>query len=302
MSRASVVAILLAVSWSAIATAQEFDVFDTNDFLDPRIRGLVLVPSAPADAVSGDSPFLVTKVSMGRVSDYYYRTAPTGADVTVTHVATSYYRGRHQFNMKLTDFSSYGGNPTDPVTLPKNSATLQWAVYDADVVSALPGSGVPEKSSSPEVILNRYLFSLSTEEGAFAHGRNYEMGSEIDIRIPKTDVLGTLSYVLRKTPDGISERFAYVYRIGQEGFKRLNVDGSVGYVAEKAGHWQWGNIRPAIHARVALDRLSTSIHVAYAPTISVIGGLRVRHEAAVFVDYTLIAHVFHRVPPVPMNH
>jgi hypothetical protein len=119
----------------------------------------------------------------------------------------------------------------------------------------------------------------------------------MDVRVPGTEVLGTLSYVFRHTPSGISQRFAYVYRIGQQGFKRINVDSSVGYVAEKSNHWQWGNIRPAIHARVALDRLSTAVHIAYAPTISVIGGLRIRHEAAVFVDYTTIAHVFSRVRP-----
>ena len=298
MLRSRLVLLALSICCAVAARAQEFDIFDTNDFLDPRMRGVALIPDEHGIKMSDEAPFLVSKISVGRVSDYYSRTMPTGADLNVAHLATSYYRGRHQFNLKLTDYQNYGNGPSESTPMPRRRATFQWGVYEADVLNspARPDAD-PPKDVTHSVVLNRYMFSLSVEDAFMnAKSRNYELGSEVDVRIPGTEVLGTLSYVMRHTPDGVAQRFAYVYRFGQEGFKRVNVDWSLGYVAQKANHWQWGNLRPAVHARIALDRLSSAIHVAYAPTISVIGGIRMRHETAIFVDYTTIAHVFRRVP------
>jgi len=294
MARARFLAIVFLVGVSAAASAQEFDIFDRSDFLDPRLRGVALVPDPRGIMFRDESPFLLSRLSFGRVSDYYWRTAPTGADVTVAHVATSYYRGRHQFSLKLTHFSTNSGSDADVALIPRNRVTLQWAAYHAR-----PDPSPPKDSDEAPVILTRYVFSASVEDpqnsdNSSVTQRNYELGGEMDVRVPGINVIGTLSYAHRHAANGTTQRFAFVYRTGQSDFRRLKIDTSIGYVAQKGDHWQWGNVRPAIHFRIPLDRASTAIHIAYAPTISVIGGVRVRHEIAAFLDRSLIAHVFKR--------
>lgn len=51
---------------------------------------------------------------------------------------------------------------------------------------------------------------------------------------------------------------------------------------------------PAPLARLPLDKVGTSVHVAYAPTVSFEGGFAWRHEVALFVDRALFARVFGR--------
>jgi hypothetical protein len=304
-----VLALVCFIAASAAVSAQEFDIFDRSDFLDPRLRGVTFIPDANGIRFADESPFLLSRISVGGVSDYYLRTAPSGADVTVEHLATSYYRGRHQFNLKLTNYGTEGGSPQERAFIPRRRATFQWAMY-----MATPDPAPPKTETTPEeppILLSRYVFSASTEDPRFlasnnggpagersrSSNRNYEFATEMDIRIPGINVLGTLSYAYRHAVSGTSQRFAYVYRTGQKNFHRFKVDTSIGYVAQKARNWQWGNVRPAIHARLSLDRASTAIHFAYAPTISVIGGVRVRHEFALFLDRTVIAHVFKRPTP-----
>jgi hypothetical protein len=298
-------AIVCIITASVAASAQEFDIFDRSDFLDPRLRGVAFVRDARGIMFADQAPFLLSQFSVGRVSDYYWRTAPTGADVTVTNLATSYYRGRHQLNLKLTNFATNSGSAADVATIPRHRATLQWAIYHAQADPSPP----KDSDEKAPVILTRWVFSASVEEPqrlaesptgiSKSGGRNYELGGEMDIRIPGVNVVGTLSYAHRHSMSGTTQRFAYVYRTGQHGFRRLKVDTSVGYVAQKARSWRWGNIRPAVHVRIPVDRASTAIHFAYAPTISVIGGVRVRHEVAVFLDRAMIAHVFRRPAPGP---
>jgi hypothetical protein len=301
---------LIAVA--AAVSAQEFDIFDRSDFLDPRLRGVALVPDAGGNKFSDEAPFLLSRLSFGRISDYYWRTAPTGADVTVTHLATSYYRGRHQLNLKLTNFASISGSAADVAAIPRRRATLQWAIYMAHPDPS-PPKDTDASEKAPPIILSRYVISASVEEqqrfdqaslpvegnarGLPTGDRNYEIGGEMDVRVPGINVIGTLSYVHRHALSETTQRFAFVYRTGQHNFRRLKVDTSIGYVAQKAHSWQWGNVRPAIHARIPLDKVSTAIHFAYAPTISVLGGVRVRHEFAAFLDRALIAHVFKHPAP-----
>ncbi|HJQ38163.1 MAG TPA: hypothetical protein VKB93_13580 [Thermoanaerobaculia bacterium] len=285
-------ALLFVIALAATAQAQEFDIFDASDFLDPRIRGVEFVPDANGIMFKDHNRFLLTRVSFGAVSDYYSRVAPTGADVLVTHVATSYYRGRHQINLKLTNFNVRNAEEDEPV-IPRRRVTVQWGMYRASRDPEPPKEA--DASSGDPIILSRYLFSGSVEDarpfGDLARDRSYEFGAEADIRLPLANVVGTLSYTYRRAVDGAQQRFAYVYRTGQQSVHRVRIDTSIGYVAQRAERWRWGNIRPVIHARIPIEKLSTRIHLAYGPTISVIGGVRVRHEVAAFVDYSL-GHVF----------
>ena len=290
-------ALLFAIACGTAIHAQEFDIFDASDFLDPRIRGVELVPDKNGIMFKDDNRFLLTRVSFGAVSDYYWRIAPTGAEVLVTHVATSYYRGRHQVNVKLTNFNVRNAEEGDPV-VPLRRLTVQWGMYWARPDPAPPKRTEP--ADGTPVILSRYLVSGSMEEsqpfGDRARDRSYELGGETDVRLPLANVVGTVSYTYRHAVDGTQQRFAFVYRTGQHSLHRLRIDTSIGYVAQRAERWRWGNIRPVIHARIPIEKLSTRIHFAYGPTISVIGGVRVRHEVAAFVDYSF-GHVFRDPQP-----
>lgn len=293
-------ALLFAIAFGAVVHAQEFDIFDASDFLDPRIRGVEFVPDENGIMFKDKNRFLLTRVSFGAVSDYYWRIAPTGADVLVTHVATSYYRGRHQLNLKLTNFNVRNAEEHEPV-IPRRRVTVQWGMYHARRDPAPPKDA--NISDGDPIILSRYLISGSIEDsrpfGDEARNRSYELAGEMDMRLPLANVVGTLSYAYRNAVDGSQQRFAFVYRTGQRSMHRLRVDTSIGYVAQRAERWQWGNIRPVIHARIPIEKLSTRIHLAYGPTISVLGGIRVRHEVAAFLDYSF-GHVF-RDPEPPQN-
>jgi hypothetical protein len=277
-------ALLFLTVFAAVAHAQEFDIFDSSDFLDPRIRGVEFVPDENGIMFKDTNRFILTRISFGGVSDYYWRTAPTGEDVLVTHLATSYYRGRHQINLKLTDFSARDAAGDAEPVIPGRRATLQWGMYLARHDPAPPKEA--DTSEGDPIILSRYMFSGSLEDD-----RNYELGGEMDVRLPGLNVVGTLSYAYRHGLNGNTQRFAYVYRTGQRSLHRFRIDTSIGYVAQRAERWKWGNVRPVIHARIPIDKASTGIHIAYGPTISVIGGLSMRHEFAAFVDYSF-GHVF----------
>jgi hypothetical protein len=103
MRRALFIALLLAAS---MAQAQELDIFDINDFVDPRDLGATITPrgwlACPCQRL------LVSRLMAGGVADYVDVLRPTNADLLFAHLATSYYTGRWQLNFKATRFDSSG--------------------------------------------------------------------------------------------------------------------------------------------------------------------------------------------------
>jgi len=103
MRRALFIALLLAAS---MTQAQELDIFDINDFVDPRDLGATITPRG--GLVCPCQRLLVSRLMAGGVSEYVDVLRPTNADVLFAHLATSYYTGRWQLNLKTTRFDSSG--------------------------------------------------------------------------------------------------------------------------------------------------------------------------------------------------
>src|SRR6476646_9304387 len=93
----------IALLYAAAAAAQEFDIYDPNDFIDPRVRGVVFDTQRNGVVESG-MDFTLMHIYAGSIYDYQWRTASTGADLKFLHLATTYYHGDKQFNLKLTGF------------------------------------------------------------------------------------------------------------------------------------------------------------------------------------------------------
>jgi len=281
---------LALVCLAAVAAGgQEFDIFELSDFMDPRIRGVRYAENGLETKIAGDT-FVVSRISVGAISDYYWRTTPTGANVAVLHNATSFYWGANQLNLKVTKLATRHEN----VLMPELRGAVQFARYTARESPITEG-----KEGAPDIIVSRYLVGLSVEETPDAledlkgqRALNYEVAAEVDVRLPWTDILGTFSYIKRYAGVGEStQRFAYVVHSGQHSYSDFTVDFSLALGAEKTGNWRWGDVRPAAHARLPIDKVGTVVHLAYAPTVSFEGGFAVRHEVAVFVDRTLFARV-----------
>ncbi len=290
-------ALLLLVLATGAAGAQEFDIFELSDFVDPRVRGAAFAPDGWRTAQSGN-PFLVSRISLGAISDYYWRTTPTGANVGVLHKTTSLYWGANQLNLKLTHLKTRNEN----ALLPTNRGVIQFARY-----TARPDRSAQAKDGPPAVIVSRYLFGMAMEESPDVlenseghRAMNYELAAELDVRLPLTDFLGTVSYVKRFAGEGQStERVAYVYHTGHREYRQVAVDMNLAVGAEKTNGWRWGDVRPIVHLRVPIDKVGTVLHAAYAPTVSFEGGFEVRHEVALFLDRAIFARVFSRAGNVP---
>lgn len=282
----------LALVFIAASTAygQEFDIFELTDFVDPRVRGAKYHENGIATERPGDR-FLMSRLSAGAVYDYYWRTTPTGANVAIFHNVTSYYWGANQLNLKLTRMQT----TKDDVLMPEMRGAIQFARYTARSNPLATESGDGESS----IILSRYLVGLSIEETPDAienrdghRAANYEVAAEVDVRLPLTGVLGTFSYIKRFAGEGEStQRLAYVVHTALPPYRGVHFDMSLAVGAQKTGNWQWGNVRPAGHLRVPLDKVGTVIHIAYAPTMTFEGGFALRHEAAIFLDRTIFARV-----------
>lgn len=283
------IALALVLLIAAAANAQEFDIFEISDFVDPRLRGTEYGEDGLRTVTAG-YPFLVSRVSVGAIRDYYWRTAPTGANVAVFHDVTSFYWGANQLNLKLTHLRTQ----EDDSIIPKSRGVLQYARYTARTQPA------GENEEEPSVFVSRYMVGLAVEESPDAledlkghRSVNYELAAELDVRLPLTGILGTISYVKRYAGESYStQRFAYVLHSGLYNYRGVRFDMNLAFGAQKTETWRWGDLRPTFHARVPLDKVGTVVHLAYSPTISFEGGFDHRHEVALFLDRAIFARVF----------
>ena len=123
MKRLLVAALLLLCA--AAAVAQEFEIFDPNDFVDPRERGAVFAPTGMR-LLSPGAAFSVVRVYGGIVSNYQWRDTPSGADLSFAHVVWNRYRDNWQLNLKLTTYDVQAG-----AQLPWYRGTVQFGRYFA---------------------------------------------------------------------------------------------------------------------------------------------------------------------------
>jgi hypothetical protein len=285
--------------------AQEFEIFDPNDFIDPRERGAIFTPDGFHMEKPGDL-FSVIRGYVGRITDYQWRETPADTDVTFAHVVYGRYQANHQLNVKLTAFLVDGR-----AAVPRYRATVQFARY-----FAIP---VKNRSVGPKDAVRfggRLLFSGALEENPlrripgsgsrrmFDHEAGIELDTYVRVsghlhrRWRDLSALGSFVWARRSIENHrFADRFIYFYR-GPElmmirDFVRLSPN--VGGGAEHAsGHWH-GAVRGVFNVAVTIPHFEGSLNFAYAPTyLPGRDGKRTYKEFGIYLDRTLMAHVLSR--------
>ena len=117
------IATIILFALSATAGAQELDLFDPTDFIDPRERDGVFREGKIGLSEHG-RPFWLVRAYGGRVADYQWRNTSTDADLTFAHVASSFYRGDKQLTVKFTAFRA-----DEEAKIPAYRGTVQLGQY-----------------------------------------------------------------------------------------------------------------------------------------------------------------------------
>jgi len=296
--RATLLSLLLLLA-SASAYAQELDIFDPTDFLDPRERGAIFRPGG-LGVTSPGAPFSIVRAYSGRVADYQWRNAATDADLSFLHLTATRYWGDHQLNVKLTAFHA-----DDKAQLPPLRGTVQFGRYFGQYFR-LRGDA-PDAVTEGRRIAGRVLFTWSAEENPFLNdqttvrrdGYNHEFGMEMDVRMPllrgrKID--GSFIWMRRRVDKNeYVDRVSYLYRLHERtrsnGRLHLNMD--IGAGAQRANEWRCCLTRAVLTARFVIPRFDTGINLSYAPTYSPMSGdgRRTHHELAIYLDKTVFARL-----------
>lgn len=95
MKRLLVLALLVV---APLVRAQELDIFDINDFVDPRDLGATITPDGGLTCPC--QRLFVSRLITGAVRHYVDLFQPTYDDIFFADLATSYYTGRWQWNLK----------------------------------------------------------------------------------------------------------------------------------------------------------------------------------------------------------
>jgi hypothetical protein len=298
-------AIVLILVASA-AFAQELDIFEITDFMDPRLRGLEF-DNAGRDAIEHGSDFKIVRAVAGAARDYDWRTKPTGRDVQFVHITGSYYSGLMQGSIRLTTLNT----PSDS-SLPHYRLTTEVARYLLDTVQ-IPGSRLTQKMAE------RFLLTTSVEQTNVCktgndrgtseqtqnvcHGHvDYEIGAQYDTSIPlganRGSATGSLIVAFRISAEqGRIFRATYVGRVVDLGFDRMRVGVAYDVSAERASSsLRWGATRVSLLYAVDLAA-GTAVNVAWTPTfILTEPGRRVHNEVALFIDRKLYSKIIPHPP------
>ncbi|HYR27639.1 MAG TPA: hypothetical protein VEU30_04195 [Thermoanaerobaculia bacterium] len=285
----------------AAGSAQEIDIFDDNDFIDPRERGGVF-SDQPWSMKEPGHPFYLVRLYGGAVSDYQWRTSATDADLAFLHAAGSFYRGDKQLNVKFTTFHA-----DDQARLPSYRATLQLGQYLAlDPVIAT-------RESEGKRIVNRLLVTWAIEDNPYrsdpgvprsdrpgegtAEVRrdrfNHEFGIESDVQLGNVD--GAFIWMRRRIEAGsYVDRISYLYRFRERlrSNDRLRLNASFGFGTERTDSWHCCLARAVFTATFVIPLIDTGFNLAWAPTYSPVGEERQTHnEFAFYLDRTVIARL-----------
>jgi hypothetical protein len=317
--RALATAVFL-LSCAGTLAAQELDVFDLNDFVDPRVHGATF--DRFGRLTSRGDHFRVVRVTTGAVSDYAWHNTPTHDNVGFVHVVASDYRGAFQSNVKLTLL-----NAEHTLDLPRWRAATQFAYY------TLHQANTAVKTKSIERIAGRLLIGVAAEEnplrdvvaGGHAGRFNTEVSVELDAAMSVfggRNASGSLVWVSRSTtadvtetvfqPGGLpsaffaggqpfeqvvtraqrTQRATYYYRLDDKLLaSRYRIGASFGVGGEKSDRWRWGATRVGLHGSAAIGGAG-SVNVTWTPTfIPSAAGKRTTQEVAIFLNRTLYARL-----------
>lgn len=280
---------MLAIIAAAAVHAQELDIFEANDFIDPRERGAVFSKDGTFGLVDPGEQFTIMRVFVGRiVNDYQWRNVQTETESNFVHLATSVYRGDKQFTAKLTSFHA-----DDEARLPSYRGTLQFGQY---FVTEAPAKLNVAEEADDVRIAGRYVATASLEHNPYDDGRAllYEYGLEATgyARKGRRSVAGSLVWMHRVVSEKQSiDRLTYFYRVGDRTYLngRFRWNAYLGFGGERNDGWHWGATRAVLTGSVEIPALRTGLNVAYAPTF--VPGRDRRntyHEVAVFLDTTAL--------------
>lgn len=281
------VVVLLA---AASAFAQEFEIFDPNDFVDPRVRGAEFRPIGIGLAEPGDD-FAIIRAYTGRVTDYQWRNEPTEVDLSFIHVTGTWYREDRQLNLKLTAFNPDEGNSA----LPRYRGTAQFGYYFATHQRLIGDDDDTRR------VAGRLLVSYSFEDATVTDNRirdfTHEYGIEADIhaRLGRLNIMGSFIWTRRwASEDELVDRYTYIYRPPDLTYRRLHLTASLGGGIERSATWQSGALRGVFTGSYELPfgiRLNASYAPAYLPGRD---ERRSYHELAIYVDRTVLTRLVPR--------
>jgi hypothetical protein len=282
--------------FSLALQAQENDIFDPADFIDPRARGAVFREGRFGLEEKGQA-FSLVRVYGGRVSDYQWRNADTQADLKFAHVTSSYYTGARQLNLKFTSFRA-----DERSDIPAWRGTVQFGRYFLSDRLSL-------SDNEDARISGRVLLTWSIEDNPFRDendlrrdGHNHEFGVQGDLRLPLPKVLpadsidGSIIWMRRRIDaDNYVDRATYLYRFRQRKRSngRLRLNATLGIGAERNNGWHCCVSRAVLSATFFVPRLQTGINIAFAPTYTPAtdGRRRTHSEFAVYLDRTAFSRL-----------
>jgi hypothetical protein len=297
MNRFAVAAVLLL--FAAAALAQEFEIFDPNDFIDPRERGAVFAPNGMSLLTPG-SPFSVVRVYGGWVRNYQWRDTPTAPDIGFAHLVWNRYRGNRQLNLKLTTYDVQAGT-----SLPWYRGTIQLAQYFVipTKLDALVRTREDDVHAAGRILFTGSLEQnpLRQTEAHVARALDHEFGVEIDgfLQTTRFAMTGSGIWMRHLLDDGsYADRLVYFYR-GPE----VTLPGDVvrfganlGCGGEHTDRWHWGAVR--LIATASLDLPTPgghklgAVNFAYGPSyLPSSPTRRTQRELSIYFDRTVMAHL-----------
>jgi len=249
MNRPLLLAVLLSIS-STDAIAQELEVFELSDFVDPRLL-VVETESGTTDQAS----FFTTRISAGLVDHYQRRNEIADSGAHFARLATGLYFRRNQIGVKLTGLDPWSSEYKDV-----GDVRLQFGRY---FMSEDPlGNEIP----------SRALLSLRSSDSTGSGERDYEVSLALDLELPVKDRKVIGGYVYSYVPEHGDHYLSYVYRATASKWtvvdRELRVDVGLGFGGEQiSGDTRWGHSRLELSLVRTLPRFleGSSIHLVFAP-------------------------------------
>jgi hypothetical protein len=294
--------------------AQELDIYDLNDFVDPRQLGAVPAPHGRLNC-RPCNPFLVSRLIAGGVANYVDVLRVTDSGASFLHLATSYYRGPWQANWKITQLNreEFGSDPTlrfsSSAATPQDKNTLQLARY-----FAVGPRGSPSIIRMEATWTNVHYRQAAPVNGKFSYASRHEneLGFEADIpwRLGHFPLISSLVYVGRSGLRNVGHadsafaerRVTILQRLPRLSAGDWSLDPAIAVGSVNAGRWSDLMTQPSLHiVSPAIPGLNMRVNFRYAPQI---GRLRraapgesqrseTANQFAIFVDRAIFARRFH---------
>jgi hypothetical protein len=297
------------------ARGQELDVFDINDFVDPRELGATIVDGrfqCPC------RDFLVSRLMTGAAYEYVDLTRTTNQDAFFAHLATSYYTGPWQFNLKTSELRKISDEPRQRFSvgglLPHSKTSLQLARYWA--IGRQAERAVIRTQLNFGFIQYRFprIDRRTGKLGSYQSRVDRELGLEIDTSLPVFghQLNGSINYV-GLIPSGAPfseikhlQRVTYVYRFPRWHFHRWSLDPTLAAGAVvKDNHWRQLTAIPSLHLMTPpIPHAGVRIHLRYEPNYQRVGPFelqlhgpstylwRTTKQFSVFIDRAIVTHAF----------